>query len=133
MERTCIRCGREIRGWTTYHREGNNDFVAYCHNCTDHDFAMTSTRKKEPWTLRIECGECGWCTQSCRTIGGGPSLCVRFWGWRQSNRGIWYCDECPKTGKDNLKKPKSVAPQCDCKNLGPVAEPAAEVLLQLEC
>ena len=103
----CKECGDEIQGWITYHREGNNDFVAYCYACTNEDPANTTERKKkEKWTERVRCSaglwdkktwgliwQCNQCWQRCRIEGGAPNQCLRYWGW----------------GKSRGKKPNGIA------------------------
>ena len=81
----CKECGNQIHGWITYHREGNDDYTAYCYECAEKDSAMTTDRKREPWTLRVRCGywsnakdgepsrQCNQCWQISRTNGGGSA------------------------------------------------------------
>ena len=88
---------KRLHGWIEYHREGNDDYTAYCHECTEKDPAMRMERKKEKWTERVRCSaglwdkktweliwQCNQCWQSCRIEGGAPSQCLRYWGWGKS-------------------------------------------------
>ena len=101
----CKECGYQIHGWIEYHREGNDDYTAYCHECTEKDPAMRMERKKEKWTERVRCSaglwdkktweliwQCNQCWQSCRIEGGAPSQCLRYWGWGKSRgkKPKWY-------------------------------------------
>ena len=51
----CKECGYQIHGWIEYHREGNDDYTAYCHECTEKDPAMRMERKKDKLTERVRC------------------------------------------------------------------------------
>ena len=109
-EVACKECGDPIEGWITYHREGNNDYTAYCHACTDKDPANKmdrngAFRKKEKWTMRVRCAscsdgkdgepiiQCNECCQSCRLEGGSTVHCLRYWGGGRAKvkNGIAQC------------------------------------------
>ena len=137
-EVACKECRKPIDGWITYHREGNNDYTAYCHACTDKDPANKmdrngAFRKKEKWTERVRCASCSSgkdgepmircneCCQSCRMEGGSPVHCLRYWGWGKSaTKPNWYC---PNHVKTNLGDQKPPDPDCVCPKI--YGDPAA--------
>ena len=142
----CKECGDPIDGWITYHREGNNDYTAYCHACTDKDPANKMDRngvfrRKEKWTERVRCASCSGgkdgepmircneCCQSCRLEGGSPVHCLRYWGWGKSKGKKWYC---PRHTKERLTDQPLADPACDCPERWP-CKPPLSAEAPIEC